>query len=320
MRDLLIALATLGLGAAHGERGRNALRPHHLLGNSTTHRSAKVRPAHRHVPLLVLIFSVKGNEARRDDQYRTWLTHPWRAADGASIPWRYVYVLGRSRRAAALEQPQDELVGDSVMLGRVEETYLNLVHKTLASLRWAVASVSFDVLLKTDDDSMLHVARLWAWLVSSPDAMPSPPAAPTSASAEMLPPSAGATSVVPGVSDARRAGWLRLYAGRLQVNSQVIRSNFSKADLWHPAWFPDDFRKWAVPFSSFGAPKYPPHCSGGGYLLGKSAAEAILSQYTVWRGDVFPIEDAFLGVLATQGGIRPTDMGGVPKVKQHREP
>ena len=29
---------------------------------------------------------------------------------------------------------------------------------------------------------------------------------------------------------------------------QVLRSNFTKKDLWNPSWFPADFVKWAVPY------------------------------------------------------------------------
>jgi hypothetical protein len=91
----------------------------------------------------------------------------------------------------------------------------------------------------------------------------------------------------------------------------VVRANFSKSELWNPQWFPDDFLKWAIPYSSFGEERYPPHCSGGGYLIGRDAAAAILAQYRDWTAEVFPIEDAFIGVLARAGGIVPTEMGPI---------
>lgn len=91
----------------------------------------------------------------------------------------------------------------------------------------------------------------------------------------------------------------------------MVRANFSKSELWNPQWFPDDFLKWAIPYSSFGEERYPPHCSGGGYLIGRDAAAAILAQYRDWTAEVFPIEDAFIGVLARAGGIVPTEMGPI---------
>lgn len=293
----MVALATVGMDAVHLNRSSMALRPYHIMGNATIRRggdAAHRRRSHRqHVPLLVLIFSVRANDARRAGQYRTWITHPWRAADGSPIPWRYVYVFGRKSRSAGPSAP-DELIADRLVLGRVDETYLNLVHKTLDSLRWAVSSVSFDVLLKTDDDSMLHVSRLWAWLTVSEEVFSS--ADPADRADRSTP-------------EARLGAWHRLYAGKVQINSQVIRANFTKKELWNPQWFPDDFLKWAIPYSSFGEDRYPPHCSGGGYLIGRGAAAVVLAQYREWRAEVFPIEDAFIGVLARAGGIVPTHLG-----------
>ena len=44
------------------------------------------------------------------------------------------------------------------------EGYENLVYKTLEALRWALTHTSFEVLLKTDDDTVVHIGRLWMWL------------------------------------------------------------------------------------------------------------------------------------------------------------
>ena len=54
------------------------------------------------------------------------------------------------------------------------EGYANLVYKTLEALRWALTHTSFEVLLKTDDDTVVHIGRLWMWLdhrsrVSTPE-------------------------------------------------------------------------------------------------------------------------------------------------------
>ena len=34
----------------------------------------------------------------------------------------------------------------------------------MQALRWALESVHFQVLLKVDDDSIVHIGRLWAWI------------------------------------------------------------------------------------------------------------------------------------------------------------
>lgn len=315
--QLLVALVTVRTDAVHLNRTSMALRPYHILGNSTIRRGGD--SAHRsvsrrqHMPLLVLIFSLRANDDRRANQYRTWLTHPWRAADGSPIPWRYVYVFGRkSRSREPSVVTQDELIADRVVLGRVEETYLKLVHKTLDSLRWAVSSVSFDVLLKTDDDSMLHISRLWAWLTTSHEVFSAGKAEAEArdraaqaarAQAEVVqakaqrqadesghrslttsdevfsssayrsqhepadplrPPRRGASTdwqlgqtVLPrpeaarftrhlpasepssaasdpadqSTTEARLAAWHRLYAGKVQFNSQVVRAHLSESEL-----------------------------------------------------------------------------------------
>lgn len=257
----------------------------------------------RHVALLALIFTEEGNVARRAWQRATWLSFAWHRGylDRELVPWRHVYV--RARRAqprrgstrrdkvARYAHPAtakssgeggaelDELVGDTVTLRQATEGYDNLVFKTLEALRWAVKHVSFDVLLKTDDDSMVHVGRLWTWLhIDRLKVEPRPPE----------------------VS--------RLYAGRIFHRSQVIRRNFTRADLWHPEWYPRSFLKWAVDPEVYAGEAYPPYCGGGGYLVGREVARRLTAGYDAWRGHTVRIEDAFVGILAHEAGIRPTEI------------
>ena len=245
-----------------------------------------------HVPLLVLIFTQRENVARRERQRATWLSFKWHSSHLSHelTPWRYLYVLGRAPASstrprdanggsqqidalveARAEELLDQVVGDEVTLSAVTEGYENLVYKTLEAVRWALAHTSFDVLLKTDDDTVVHIGRLWMWLTSE-----------------------------------NRGPLARLYAGRVFPGSQVIRANFSRSDLWHPDWFPGDFRKWAVDFDVYAGDTYPNYCSGGGYLLGREAATLILGAYDALpRKKVIPVEDAFVGVLAHSKGIEP---------------
>ena len=248
-----------------------------------------VAPDLPHVGLLVLIFTQRENTARRERQRVTWLSFKWHSAHLSHdlTPWRYLYVLGRSKakgpRGGSGQQEElvdargeellDQVVGDEVTLSAVTEGYENLVYKTLEAFRWALTHTSFEVLLKTDDDTVVHIGRLWMW-VSSNNRGPLP----------------------------------RLYAGRIFPGSQVIRANFSRSDLWHPDWFPEDFRKWAVDFDVYAPPAYPTYCSGGGYVVGREAARLIVRAYdSLSHGKVIPVEDAFVGVLAHSQGIVPVD-------------
>lgn len=258
--------------------------------------SRAIHPAHRfpaqsrdttstphHVSLLVLILTERRNTRRREWQRATWLRFPWHTAHQSSelVPWRYLYILGGRRtgqRHELDESPLDRIVGDTVTLRAVREGYGSLIFKTMEALRWALVHTSVDLILKTDDDSIVHVGRLWQWLVADPP---------------------------PRIKRKPRA---RLYAGRVVPSAQVIRANFSRQDLWHPDWFPADFAKWAVEPADYPLPTYPPYCAGGGYVLGNETASLILSQYDRRRNRRFPVEDAFMGVLANASGISPVDM------------
>jgi len=278
----MAAMASAPLG---WHAGRNALRPDEV-------RSDDGAKPH-HVPLLVLILTEQQNSARRAWQRKTWLGWQWKSSLNTSqrglVPWRFVYFLALSDNRTA--GATDELVGEMVTLHSVRESYLSLVYKTMAALHWAHTRLSFDVLLKTDDDSIVHISRLWEWLCRRQHAP--------------------AVARAPAHTHTALAKEGRLYAGRVQRDSQVIRPTFSRKDLWHPEWYPPDFLKWAVPSAAYPGVTYPPHCSGGGYLLGRHAVERVLRANRTRREDVFYIEDAYVGVLAQSGGLVPTDLSGL---------
>ena len=237
-----------------------------------------------HVPLLVLVFSQRSNVARREEQRRSWLSFGWHRgpSDAAAVPWRHLYVYGRSAAPRDSRGGRtvlyDQVVGDGVTLSRVGESYSGLVYKTMEAVRWALASVSFEVLLKTDDDSVVHVGRMWHWLQASFSA------------------------------DERET----LYAGRVINGSQVVRPGFTRKHLWYPDWYPRDFKRWAVAHEAFGPEVFPPYCSGGGYVVGRTAASRILRAYDRRpAAHVFPLEDAFVGVLAAEAAVPARQMPGV---------
>ena len=155
----------------------------------------------------------------------------------------------------------------------------------MAPARASRQAASFDVLLKVDDDSMVHIGRLWGWLVRT---------APAHAAAN---------------------SWARLYAGRVQRHAQVIRPNFTRADLWRPRFFPADFLKWAVPRATYARPSYPPYATGGGYLLGSDAVRAVLVGFDrLPESEVIPIEDAQVGILAARAGLTVSEAEGFREI------
>ena len=263
----------------------NAIHPAHLFAADGRRASGLPNTTNQplpHVPLLALVFTEPKNVGRREWQRATWLSYRWHrgSLDHKLVPWRYVFIMARPAAGEATEYP-DQIVGDVVTLQNCTESYANLVFKTMEALRWALSHASFEVLLKVDDDSIVHVGRLWSWIFT-----------------DML--QVGTAAPAPS----------RVYAGRVFRGSQVIRSNYTRASLWRPDWFPSSFKKWAVGYDVFSEPAYPPYCGGGGYVLGREAAERIVGQYDAHFGPsrVVHVEDAFVGVLARAQGIVPTDL------------
>ena len=140
------------------------------------------RAARTAVPLLAIVLTQRANVARRAWQRSTWLSFGWHAlhhrdrhgiraaGDGSErVPWRYVYVErmasadGLSHRALnASDVPTaGELRGDVVALSATDRRSM-----LVAGVRWALARVDFEALLVTDDRSLVHVGRVWEWLLT----------------------------------------------------------------------------------------------------------------------------------------------------------
>lgn len=153
----LSALAASG-AATKQHHYANALRK-----SQTKAGGADVSPGSAvRVPLLVLIFTQRSNVERRREQRATWLGYRWQrgeirpppgapaaAPERGFVAWRYVYVLARDGQEQA--DAMDRVVGDTVTLAAVRESYANLVYKTLEALRWAIAHVPFGCVLRSPE-------------------------------------------------------------------------------------------------------------------------------------------------------------------------
>ena len=174
----------------------------------------------------------------------------------------------------------DRIVGDTVTLSNTTELRQSRLQDD-GGIALGAANVNCQVLLKVDDDSIVHIGRLWAWIYHElPKEDPNAP-----------PPT-------------------QLYAGRVFRDSQVVRANFTTADLRRPRWFPASFLKWAVDHSVFPHDTYPPYCGGGGYVLGVDTARKVVLEYDLHYtpARIIPVEDAFVGVLALAQGIAARDL------------
>jgi hypothetical protein len=221
-----------------------------------------------YTPFIITIFSHKVYSERRRRQRSAFLNHSWQT----NKDWRYIYVLGDG----------DGLIyGDKLKLD-VPDSYENLVFKTTSLFKWVLTNVDFGHLLKTDDDSIVHVDRAARWLAASNATQP-------------------------------------LYAGRVATASQVIRPNFTRLDLLNPRWYPKDFGKWTVPFDTLDNAEiihgryYPPYCTGGGYFLSALAARLVLKAHTdrVLIFHALRVEDAYVGLLAWRAGVVATSLNNM---------
>ena len=346
----LLLLPAAAAGATKHAKYPNALRTTHMTESGQTASSPRV-------PLLLLIFTRRQNEKRRSWQRATFLAQRWRRGEirppsllpnattnnKPVVSWKYVYVMAREGRGirsngSHASAKLDRVQGDSVVLSAVQESYDNLVYKTLEAFRWALRHVAFGALLKTDDDTIVHIGRIGLWLHTLQQQQqpisPRPPLSLGGAARHQMSPTRGRLLEAAGRDESGNGHGERsaklgersaatsallsrgrvalLYAGRIFNDSQIIRANFSRADLLHPAWYPADFVKWAVPFESYCCGVfYPPYCSGGGYFVGHVAAQRILRAYDqrVRAGrPVVHVEDAFVGILAQESDLSVTDL------------
>ena len=235
------------------------------------------------IPLLALVFTRPANFARRAEVRKAWLRGPWFATNRGEqyVPWRYAFVVAVRRSNATLPRSNISatyLMGDIMIMRSTNYDsceYRELMHKTLDAIQWALTNVQFEVLLKCDDDTVVHVSRLWGWLLRF-----------------------------------GRHKWPRLYAGRLEEGGVVIRTDGSTRRGDGHIFTDLEMSKWAVPYSMFNESKYPSYAKGGGYLLGSTAAAAILNAANQWARSAprLEIEDAFVGILAKRSRITPVDI------------
>ena len=102
----------------------------------------------------------------------------------------------------------------------------------------------------------------------------------------------------------------KVYAGHLYSHSVVIRNTENKYHVGKQ-YFNESF--------------YPPYCSGPFYVLSKNAAIELLKAASSDWLNAFPLEDAYIGILARSVGIKPINLVGkgvliVPKQPENAWP
>lgn len=258
------------------------------------------------VPLFALVFTRPAAVATRNELRDTWLRIPWGASEDDSstlVPWRYTFVVGvrestssggRSERRSMRALSQNSMSaregantssnaprrlaminGDMLVIrmGNYQECeYRQLTWKTLHAFAWARANIDFEVLFKVDDDTVVHVSRLWGWLLNY-----------------------------------GRDRWPNLYAGTIAYGSRVIRATHAGADpmakaKWHvprSIWANDTFPPYALGFG------YLLGLQTIETLFEKFDA------WTTAGKPVVHLEDAFVGILLDGvSSIKPSHFAG----------
>ncbi|EFN56752.1 hypothetical protein CHLNCDRAFT_144204 [Chlorella variabilis] len=114
------------------------------------------------VRLYVGVLSAAARREARDAIRATWGAHP--------AAYRTRFFLARPANDTLFAEVRAEAVQkrDMVVLGHVTEAYANISHQTLEVMRVAAADPGTTHVLKTDDDSYVHLDRLLRRLPSLP--------------------------------------------------------------------------------------------------------------------------------------------------------
>ncbi|XP_063679284.1 beta-1,3-galactosyltransferase bre-2-like isoform X1 [Bolinopsis microptera] len=116
--------------------------------------------------ILILIITAPNNREFRDQlRLESYLNFPWTYSYKDDFNFHYAFVCGYSTNRTLLEEMRQEAVetGD-LLIGDFEDTYENLVYKTIWLLRYAVERYTFDYMFKVDDDSFINPALLFDFL------------------------------------------------------------------------------------------------------------------------------------------------------------
>jgi hypothetical protein len=115
------------------------------------------------VRLFVGVLTASGNRDRRMAIRQTW------GSDTRLL--RVLFIVSRPAKTTTLLDVQNEatLHGDMVLVGHIQEDYLNITHQTLEVFRAASMHAGPAThVMKVDDDSYVHVTRLLKHLAGLP--------------------------------------------------------------------------------------------------------------------------------------------------------
>ncbi|XP_055988436.1 beta-1,3-galactosyltransferase 4 [Sorex fumeus] len=239
--------------------------------------------------LLILVCSAVDHLNQRNAIRASW--GGLRQARGLRV--RTLFLLGQPGPGHPAGAAQEALEQESAAKGDILQaafldTYRNLTLKTLSGLNWADKHCpAARYILKTDDDVFVNVPELvselvrrggrWARWETGPE--PRTEAAAAEDRGRGAQPMVGAPRVP------------LLYLGRVHWRVYPSRASGSKHRVAEEQWP-----------TARGA--FPAYASGTGYVLSASAAQLVLNMAS--QVPALPLEDVFVGVSSSRGGLTPT--------------
>ncbi|KAJ7384940.1 Beta-1,3-galactosyltransferase 2 [Desmophyllum pertusum] len=117
--------------------------------------------------LLILVTSAPSHLQHREAIRATWANRtslqsrrqPFSSVDD----WKIVFMLGKADANTNAVVEQEASVFNDILLGEFQDSYKNLVIKTIMGLSWA-SRLNCTHVLKADDDVYIHIPRLITWL------------------------------------------------------------------------------------------------------------------------------------------------------------
>lgn len=118
--------------------------------------------------LIILVTSAPSHFENREAIRVTWANRVSlrvrRQPFGGALDWKIVFLLGKTTNASINALVQQEAAEfDDILLGEFQDSYENLVIKTMMGLSWA-SRINCTHVLKADDDVYVHIPRLVTWL------------------------------------------------------------------------------------------------------------------------------------------------------------
>eukprot|EP00118_Oscarella_pearsei_P022454 m.259890 g.259890 ORF g.259890 m.259890 type:complete len:359 (+) comp40428_c0_seq33:60-1136(+) len=230
---------------------------------------------------FILVMSAAVNFNRRHGQRSLFLRSRFHMSPEfmKQYAWKYVFLVGKpnSKSKRVNEDVQRKLDEEGrcyqdILQVDVLENYYNLTMKKMAAFDYLIQSnITFEILLKTDDDCFVNIQLVMEWLIAE------------------VPPAYNRT-------------WNKLKTeGKSVLNStKYFFGGHCRGDR-KPIRAPKS--KWYLSKADYKHEYFPPFCYGYGYFLSYDVIKVITTSPASAQMRWFRLEDIHTGLLVNKSGI-----------------